>query len=31
MAAAQGLQTKILRRAKSHQDYSVYRAALEWG
>lgn len=31
MASAQGLQTKILRRAKSSEDYSVYRAALEWG
>lgn len=31
MASAQGLQTKILRRAKSPEDYAVYRAALEWG
>jgi SNF2 family DNA or RNA helicase len=31
MASAQGLKTKILRRARSPEDYSVYRAALEWG
>jgi len=31
MASAQGLKTKILRRAKSQEDYAVYRAALEWG
>ncbi|WLB91354.1 hypothetical protein QIH91_13610 [Bradyrhizobium japonicum USDA 135] len=31
MASGQGLQTKILRRAKSPEDYTVYRAALEWG
>src|ERR1041385_975917 len=31
MAPAQGLQTKILRRAKSPEDYNVYRAALERG
>jgi hypothetical protein len=28
---ASALQTKILRRAKSPEDYAVYRAALEWG
>lgn len=31
MASGQGLQTKILRRAKSPENYTVYRAALEWG
>ncbi|MET4625489.1 superfamily II DNA or RNA helicase [Bradyrhizobium sp. I1.8.5] len=31
MVSGQGLQTKILRRAKSPEDYAVYRAALEWG
>jgi superfamily II DNA or RNA helicase len=31
MATSGGLKTKILRRAKSPQDYAVYRAALEWG
>ncbi|WP_315779078.1 DEAD/DEAH box helicase [Bradyrhizobium sp. SZCCHNPS1003] len=31
MASAQELQTRILRRAKSSEDYAVYRAALEWG
>lgn len=31
MAAGQGLKTKILRRARSAGDYTVYRAALEWG
>lgn len=31
MASGDGLQTKILRRARSPADYAVYRAALEWG
>ena len=31
MARGGGLQTKILRRAKSSSEYAVYRAALEWG
>jgi len=31
MASDQGLQTKILRRARSTGEYAVYRAALEWG
>lgn len=31
MASGRGLQTKILRRARSSGEYAVYRAALEWG
>lgn len=31
MGSGQKLQTKILRRAKSSGEYTVYRAALEWG
>lgn len=31
MASEGGLQTKILRRAKSPDEYAVYRAVLEWG
>lgn len=31
MASRLGLQTKILRRARSPGEYAVYRAALEWG
>jgi hypothetical protein len=31
MASGGGLQTKILSRAKSPDDYAIYRAALEWG
>lgn len=31
MVSGRGLQTKILRRARSPGEYAVYRAALEWG
>jgi SNF2 family DNA or RNA helicase len=31
MESGRGLQTKILRRARSSGEYAVYRAALEWG
>lgn len=31
MSAIQPLQTKVLRRAKSEEDFAMYRAALEWG
>jgi superfamily II DNA or RNA helicase len=30
-AGGQHFQTKILRRAKSEEDFAIYRAALEWG
>ncbi|CAN5506651.1 hypothetical protein BH11PSE4_BH11PSE4_06740 [soil metagenome] len=31
MASGRDLHTKILRRARSPEEYAVYRAALEWG
>jgi superfamily II DNA or RNA helicase len=31
MASGRELQAKILRRARSSEEYAVYRAALEWG
>jgi hypothetical protein len=31
VASGSTLQFKILRRAKSNDDFAIYRAALEWG